>query len=185
MARLWRRFLELAGGLTDGMIWQGMLRKHRRPEDVRRHAEILSRIRGLDGRFFHELAQYPEWMLDQAMRPRVCSWVQVAWRINEKTVGLNVGGHQYVLSFSHRPCDAADGQALHRHGLLSLAVDRKEVLRLKLLQDEEGPDADWHEVDIDRFVPGQWIADLRSLREQIAAEASAKSASVPVASETP
>jgi hypothetical protein len=178
--RLWRKVLELANGLTEGMIWQGILRTHRQPEDVRRHADILSQIKGLDGRFFHELAQYPEWMLDSHMRSHVCSWVQVAWRINEETVGLNIRGHKYVLCFSRRPCDAADGQVLHRHGLLTLSVNRKEVLRLKLLQDEEGRDAGWHEVDIDTFVPGTWISKLRDLKEQIAAEGCARNMGMPV-----
>ncbi len=168
--RLWRRALETASELTDGMIWQGMLRAQRQPEDVRRHAEILSMLKGIDRLFFHELSQYPEWAQDVELRGRICSWVSSIRRINTDTVSLKMRGSTYRFHFTSRPCASADGEKLHHHGTLQLFINGRQVLGLKLVQDDEALDVDWHEVDIDTFVNGNWVADLKSLSQQILSE---------------
>ena len=168
--RVWRRALELAGELTDGMIWQGIFRVQRQPEDVRHHAEIMSSLQGIDRLFFQAVAKYPEWFADPLMRKQISPAVSTARRIGPNTVELSMDENRYLFRLMNRPCASPYGVMLHQHGTLELAVNGKNVLRLKLMQDQETMDFSWHKVDIDLFEPGPWVEALRHLNQEILAE---------------
>lgn len=173
--RVLRWAMAMVSDLADSLIWQRSTSPHRQPEDVRRHATLLSMVKGVDRLFFDELSYYPEWQQDSSRQSELCAAVENPERLDDGIIRMRFNGEDFLFRFHSQRCVMEDEHS-HQHGTLDLTVDGRHVLRLRLVREDEGSDRNWYEVDFETFEEGNWIRHLQDLEKQVIAQRQTRAA---------